>query len=385
MSLITTTSELSAFIDRLSGETFVTVDTEFIREKTYWPRLCLVQLGGSDEAHCIDPLAKDMDLEPLFALMRNPAILKVFHAARQDLEIFLHLMGDMPQGLYDTQIAAMVCGFGESVGYETLVIKLAKAKVDKSMRFTDWARRPLDKKQLAYALGDVTHLRVIYEALRDQLEASGRTNWVEREMEQIADPGLYLVEPNEAYKRIKARTKSPKFLTLLKELAAWRERTAQEKDLPRNRVLKDEGLLEVAAHPATTPQELLKLRSISKGIAEGPMGRGLIEAVERAQALPKDQWPQPGQKPDLPQGLGPVTDLLRVLLKMQCEAEGVAPRLVASSADLELIAANDEADVPALSGWRRELFGEAALKLKRGEMALALTPDLTGLRLIPVE
>ncbi len=385
MSLISDTETLSAFCDRLSTEPFVTVDTEFMREKTYWPKLCLVQLGGREEARCVDPLAPDIDLTPLFDLMANEKVLKVFHAARQDLEIFLHLTGTLPRPIFDTQVAAMVCGFGESVGYETLVTKLAKARIDKTMRFTDWSRRPLNDRQVIYALGDVTHLRVIYEKLAATLEDSGRASWLDEEMAVLTDPSVYRVEPEEAWKRIKARSRSGRFLAILKTVAAWRERTAQERDMPRNRVMRDEGILEIAANVPTTTDALAQLRSVSKGMAEGVMGQGILDAVQEAQALSDKDLPRAPDREDLPQGLGPVVDLLKVLLKMRCEESGVAQKLVANGADLERIAADDNAAVQALEGWRRDLFGTDALRLKHGSIAIALTEDSAGLRIIELD
>ncbi|MCF8481060.1 MAG: ribonuclease D [Rhodospirillum sp.] len=384
MPLISNTQDLAAFCDRLKGETFITVDTEFMREKTYWPILCLIQVGGTEEARCIDPLAPGIDLAPLYELMADERILKVFHAARQDLEIFLHESGKLPKPLFDTQVAAMVCGFGDSAGYETLVTKLTKARIDKSLRFTDWSRRPLNDKQVKYALGDVTHLRVIYEKLAAMLEQSGRENWLAQEMDILTTPSSYIVEPEEAWLRIKARSRSSKFLGMLRELAAWRERTAQDRDLPRNRVIRDEGLLEIAASAPTTSDALSQLRSVSKGMADGSMGQGILAAVKTALALSERDLPLPPKKDDLPQGLGPVVDLLRVLLKMKCEQEGVAQKLVANMSDLELIAADDNAQVAALEGWRRDLFGEDALRLKHGALAIALTEDGQGLRMIPL-
>jgi ribonuclease D len=385
MSLISDTATLAAFCQRLSLAEFITVDTEFMREKTYWPQLCLVQLGGPDEAAAIDPLAEGIDLAPLFALMADPRVMKVFHAARQDIEIFLHLSGKVPAPLFDTQVAAMVCGFGDSVSYETLASQLARARIDKTMRFTDWSRRPLTERQLHYALADVTHLRLAYEKLRRRLERDGREEWVAEEMAQLSDPGTYLVEPEEAWRRLKSRSNSPRFLMVLKELAAWREREAREKDLPRQRLLKDDSLMEVAAHAPTSIEELAHTRGLSKGAAEGKLGAALLAAVARALATPEAEWPQPAERVELPRGLGPVIDLLKVLLKLKGDQHDVAQRLIASSADLEAIAADDHADVPALQGWRRGLFGEDALKLKHGRLGLALAEDGKGLRLIALD
>lgn len=385
MSLITDTATLAAFCERLAAAPFITVDTEFQRERTYWPQLCLVQLAGPDEARAVDALAPGIDLAPLFELMADERVLKVFHAARQDVEIFLKLSGRIPAPIFDTQIAAMVCGFGDSVSYEALASSLAKARIDKSMRFTDWTQRPLSKRQLDYALSDVTHLRVVYEKLRRKLEKNGRAQWLEEEVAVLTDPATYRVEPRDAWRRLKPRSTNPRFLAILRELAAWREREAQEKDVPRNRIVRDEALSEVAAHAPTTVAELARMRSVPRGTAEGRFGQAMLEAVARAQALPEEDLPRPPQKVELPRGLGPVVDLLKVLLKMKCDQHHVAQRLVASAADVEAIAADDEADVPALHGWRRQIFGEDALKLKHGRLALAVEPGGRRLKLAPLE
>lgn len=384
-ALITTTEALAAFCARLSTAEFVTVDTEFMREKTYWPQLCLVQVGGPDEAWCIDPLAEGIDLTPLHDLMRDTKILKVFHAARQDLEIFYNAMGSFPTPLFDTQVAAMVCGFGDSVGYETLAVKLAKASIDKSMRFTDWARRPLTDKQVRYALSDVTHLRVVYEKLARRLEKTGRAHWLSEEMAILTDPANYSVTPSEAWRRLKTRTKTPRFLGVVKELAAWREVEAQTRDVPRQRILRDETLLEIAAHAPTTAEQLERTRGFSRGQAEGKLGKAILEAVERGKVLPESDLPKPPERKDIPPGLGPITDLLKVLLKMRSEEHDVAAKLIASTDDLELIADDDEADVPALKGWRREIFGKDALDLKHGRLALCLSKDGKRVEAVEIE
>jgi len=385
MSLIQSSDELAAFRERLRGERFIAVDTEFMREKTYWPQLCLVQVAGPDEAQCIDPLAPGIDLEPLKDLMRDTSVLKVFHAARQDLEIFHQMLGDLPRPLFDTQVAAMVCGFGEQVGYETLASKLAKARIDKTMRFTDWARRPLSQKHLTYALSDVTHLRVVYEKLADMLKSNGRAGWLDQEMALLTNPAAYETDPNEAWRRLKVRGKSQRFLAGVIELAAWREQEAQARDLPRQRVLRDEALLDVVAQNPETVEALAQVRSMSRGMAEGRHGRDILEALEQARNRPLDSLPRPPAREDLPHGLAPITDLLKVLLKMKCEAAGVAQKLVASTADLERIAADDHAVVPALDGWRRELFGAAALDLKHGRLALAVSEDGKRVETLNVE
>ncbi len=372
MTLITTTDALDAFCRKLAGAEYITVDTEFLREKTYWPQLCLVQVGGPDGAVAIDPLAEGIDLAPLFGVMTDPSILKVFHAARQDVEIFWHLSGSIPHPLFDTQVAAMVCGFGESVGYETLVTKLAGARIDKSSRFTDWSHRPLTERQLTYALSDVIHLRPAYEKLKRRLLRTGRAHWLEEEMAVLTDPATYRVDPETSWQRLKVRTHKPRFTAILRELAAWREREAQRRDLPRSRVLRDESLLEIAAHAPTSVDDLARTRGMGRGVAEGRQGAEIMGCVQRALALPDSELPRIEPREEPPPGLQPVVELLRVLLKMKCEANNVASKLVASAADLEAIAAGDEADVPAMHGWRRELFGEDALALKHGRIGLAV-------------
>ncbi|MGD1868747.1 MAG: ribonuclease D [Neomegalonema sp.] len=388
MRIVTSHSELAALVEEYSDAPYVTVDTEFVRERTFWPVLCLIQIArptnaepGSAEAQAasaiIDPIRiKEKgsdDLSPLFELMRNEKIVKVFHAARQDVEIFVRLSGEAPKPLFDTQIAAMVCGFGDQVGYETLVRKVAKTSLDKSSRFTDWARRPLSEKQLRYAMGDVTHLRAIYEHLKDQIERSGRAHWVAEEMAALADASGYIVEPDEAWKRLKTRSTSGRFLAVAKELAAWREREAQGRDIPRNRLLKDDALLEIAANQPKTLDELSRSRLLFREARKGEVAEEILSAVRRGLDVPKDLQPRV-EEPRAPRnGAAAVAELLRVLLKAKAEESGVAQRLLATSADLDAIANDDEPDVPALSGWRREAFGETALRLKRGEIGLAVT------------
>jgi ribonuclease D len=369
MTLLTTTREIAELCDELAQEPFVALDTEFMRDRTYWPKLCLVQLAGRNRHAAIDPLAQDIDLVPLFALMADPAVVKVFHAARQDVEIFHHLSGAVPTPLFDTQLAAMVCGYGEEVGYETLVSRLAKAQVDKSSRFTDWSRRPLTPQQLDYALADVTHLRVIYQRLEAQLRQTGRTEWVAQELAGLSDPNTYEQPPEEAWRRIKVRSRDPRFLAIVRALAAWREREAQRRDLPRNRVLRDDLLLELAASRPRSVEDLTRLRRISLDRASAT---AVMAAVRSALDLPEEELPVVEPPAKLPRGIGPLVDLLRVLLKFQCEEHHVAQRLVATTADLEAIAAFDEPDVPALRGWRLEVFGRAALTLKQGKVGLAV-------------
>ena len=373
MTLISDTRELAAFCERIAKSPFVTVDTEFMRERTYWPKLCVVQLGGAEEAAAIDALADGIDLAPVFELMQNRDLLKVFHAGRQDLEIFYHLTGKLPEPIFDTQIAAMVCGFGDAAGYETLVTKLTRAHLDKASRFTDWSARPLTERQVAYALDDVTYLRKVYEKLGKKLAQNGRAEWLAEEIVTLTSPETYDPNPEEVFRRIKTRSASPRYLAVLREIAAWRELEAQRLDLPRSHVLRDESMVEIAHHMPTTPAELARTRGVGRRLAEGSAGAALLAALARGKALAEKDCPQPIDRPAMPNGLGPVTDLLKVLLKMKAEESGAAQRLVASSDDLDLIAAfGEEADVPALRGWRREVFGKDALKLCRGEIGLAV-------------
>jgi len=370
MTLITTTRELAAVAERLRQEPYITIDTEFMRERTYWAKLCLVQLAGAHEAVAVDTLAPGIDLGPLLDLLADQRVRKVFHACRQDLEIFSKLMnGRLPEPVFDTQIAAMVCGFGEEVAYETLVNRLAKAKLDKSSRFTDWSRRPLSTAQLAYALADVTHLRVIYEKLRQRIGAAGRLEWVEEEARYLLDPALYVTRPEDAWQRLKVRSREPRFIALVQHLAAWRERKAQARDLPRNRVIRDDLLLELAAQ---RPRDQEALRRLDRLSLDKESMREVLAVIEKVFAIPEAELPQlPTPKPPV-KGLGPTVDLLRVLLKQCADESDVAQRLIATSSDLEALAQDDHADIPALHGWRRELFGERALELKAGRIALAL-------------
>lgn len=372
MTLITTTEELAAFCAAHADTDFITVDTEFMRERTYWPKLCLVQLGGPVATVAVDPLAKGIDLQPLFDLMLNPRVMKVFHAARQDVEIFYNLMGAIPAPMFDTQVAAMVCGFGESASYETLAGQLANAKIDKSSRFTDWAQRPLTEKQITYALGDVSHLRRVYTALCQKLEASGRAAWVAEEMATLTNVATYKVDPQEIWRKFKWRADKPRLRALLRELAAWRELEAQRIDVPRSRVIRDEAIMEIAYHPPSNAHELSRIRGLSVGFAEGRQGSEILAAVARANAVPLDQCPSGEARKILPPGTGAVMDLLKVLLKQISEEQGVASKLIATTDELEDVAADDNAAVPALHGWRRDLFGAQALELKGGRLALSI-------------
>ncbi len=373
MSVITDTESLAAFCSRLEKSAFITVDTEFMREKTYYPRLCVIQMASEDEALAVDAMAEDINLSPLLDLMANEKVLKVFHAARQDLEIFYHLMGKLPAPLFDSQVAAMVCGFGESVGYETLVKKLAGATIDKSSRFTDWAHRPLTDRQIEYALADVTHLRTIYEKLSQSLGKNGRRSWLEEELAKLTDEKVYQFPPREAWRRVKSRAPKPRFLAILREVAAWREEEAQRKDIPRNRILRDEALIEIAHHAPKSVQELSRTRGLGNRMAEGSAGKALLKAVAAGLAVPEADCPLVPRKPHLPRGIGPVTDILKVLLKLKCEEHEVAQKLVANSEDVEKIAAyGEKADVAALHGWRQQIFGNDAILLRNGKLALVV-------------
>ena len=373
MPMITDTRALAEFCGRLGACDYVTIDTEFMRERTYWPILCLVQVAGPDEARIIDALADGIDLSPLFDLLADENVLKVFHAARQDLEIFHHLSGRLPVPVFDTQVAAMVCGFGDSVGYEALVMKLAGAKIDKGSRFTDWTLRPLSGRQLDYAVDDVIHLGPAYEKLARKLHGNGRESWLEEEMAVLTRPATYLGEPREAFRRIKTRSADGKVLAVLREVAAWREAEAQRRDVPRNRVLRDEALVEIAHHSPATAKELSRTRGLGAKLANGTYGERILDAVKKGLAQPREDRPEPKVQARLPRGLGPVVDLLKVLLKMKSEDSHVATKLLASAADIELIATfGEKADVKALKGWRREVFGDDALRLRAGEVSLAV-------------
>ncbi|HUC09904.1 MAG TPA: ribonuclease D [Stellaceae bacterium] len=370
MTVITDSDELAAFCARQRETDFVAIDTEFMRERTYWPILCLVQVAGPEEAAAIDATVPGIDLAPLLELLANPGIRKVFHAARQDIEIFVNLTGAVPEPLFDTQIAAMVCGFGDAVSYETLVAKLAKAPLDKSSRFTDWSHRPLTERQIRYALDDVVHLRTVYERLQQKLAENGRAAWFGEEMAALVNPALYHNEPSEAWRRFRLRGRvDQRFFGVLREVAAWREIAAQQRNLPRGRIIKDEAVLEIASHIPRSIEALARTRSLGKGLAEGKLGGEILDAVRRGLETAGAVAP-PTARADSPPGLGPLIELLRVLLKHRCEEHQVAQKLLASADDLDAIAADDHADVPALSGWRYEIFGRDAIALKHGRLAL---------------
>ncbi|GLT10454.1 ribonuclease D [Sulfitobacter porphyrae] len=373
MKTITTTADLAAFCTEAANHPYVTVDTEFLRERTYYSKLCLVQLAmpGTDDSKAVlvDPLADGIELDPLYDLFRDTSVVKVFHAARQDLEIFFVDAQVFPEPLFDTQVAAMVCGFGEQVGYETLVRKICHAGVDKTSRFTDWSRRPLTDAQKKYALADVTFLRQIYEFLRDRLEESGRARWVAEELEILTNPGTYVTAPRDAWKRVKTRTSSPKFLAVVRELAAFREDYAQSRNVPRNRVYKDDALIELASLKPANTEELGRARLLLREGRRGDVADGILAAVKAGIACKPEDLPQPDRSRDKLQVNPALADLLRVLLKAKTEQAGVAAKLIAPAADLDGIAAGLR-DVPALVGWRREVFGNDALRLCDGEIAL---------------
>lgn len=371
MDMITTTEALAAFCARLAKHDFVTVDTEFLRETTYWPELCLIQMAGPEDEGIVDPLAKGIDLKPFFDLMADASVIKVFHAARQDIEIVVKLGDLVPHPLFDTQVAAMVCGFGESISYDQLVSRITGAPIDKSSRFTDWSRRPLSDKQLDYALADVTHLRDVYLELVSRLEAAGRGDWVADEMAVLESRSTYEIEPEDAWKRLKMRVKKPVELCVLQHVAAWREREAKSRNVPRGRVIKDDALYEIAQQQPKDAEALSRLRTIPRGWERSQQGATLVEIVNEALETPKDAMPRLPRQKQAPEGAQASIELLRVLLKLTVEKENVAAKIIANSDDLEAIAVDGEAaDVPALQGWRRDLFGERALKLIRGELAL---------------
>jgi len=371
MSPITNTNDLIAFCDLLKAAPFITVDTEFMRETTYWPKLCLIQAASSDHAGIIDPMAKDLDLKPFLDILADEKVLKVFHACRQDMEIFFNL-GVTPKPVFDTQVAAMAAGYGDQVAYDSLVRQKLKIDIDKGSRFTDWTRRPLSEQQLQYALGDVTHLAKVYIRLRDRLAKDGRLDWVSEEMKALSHPSLYSTNPEDAWKRLKPRKHSVKYMAVFAQVAAWRERTAQERDMPRGRILKDEGVDEIATQLPTDAAAFDHLRSTSKGFGASKFGQELADIIRATLKNPEAYAPKVEKSAPPVQVPASVVELLKVLLRIRCEEEGVAPKLLATVSDLEKIALDDDADVPALHGWRRKVFGEDALRLKRGELALVL-------------
>lgn len=369
--MIETTAELKAACEIFAKSDYVTVDTEFLRESTFWPQLCLIQIASPDHEALIDPLAKGLDLTPFFDLMANAAVVKVFHAARQDLEIIHHLGGIIPHPLFDTQVAAMVCGFGDSVSYDQLVQKITGKHIDKSSRFTDWSHRPLSQKQLDYALADVTHLRDIYASLKAELEREGRAHWLEDEMAVLETPETYDLHPDDAWTRMKMRVRKPSELAVLMKVTAWREREARNRDVPRGRILKDDAIYEIAQQQPRDAEALGKLRTVPRGWERSASGAAIIAAVNEALSIPKEELPKIAKPYQPNEGTQSAVELLKVLLKLTAEREGVAAKIIANTDDLEKIASEGEkADVAAMHGWRRELFGDRALKLIDGQLAI---------------
>jgi len=384
MELLKTTQELQDAVDRLSESAFVTVDTEFIRETTFWPELCLIQLAAPGVTALVDPLAPGMDLKPFFDLMRNEGVTKVFHAARQDLEIVFNLGKLIPSPIFDTQIAAMVCGFGDSISYDQLVARITGEKLDKTSRFTDWRHRPLSERQLEYALADVTHLIPVYEHLASRLERDNRSEWLKEEMEILTAQETYDLHPDDAWKRLKMRARKPIELAVLQQIAAWREREAREKNVPRGRILKDDVLYEVAQQQPRDVAALARLRGVPSGWERSSNAAGLLAAVNAAFAIPKEKLPKLPRPPVLPEGTPAAAELIKVLLKLVSEKEGVAAKMLASGDDIERLAAYQEkAEVPALTGWRRDVFGEQVLKLLNGEVALRF--ENRRIQVFPIE
>lgn len=384
MEIITTTGDLETLCHNLGNDPYVTVDTEFMRERTYWADLCLIQIAGAGHEAIIDPQADGIDLSAFFDLMANENIVKVFHAARQDVEIIHHLSGKIPRPLFDTQIAAMVCGFGDQIGYEPLVRRLADAQIDKSSRFTDWSRRPLTDKQLHYALSDVTHLRVVYEKLKAKLDASGREPWLAEEMEILTAEETYQTDPEQAWKRVKFRPRKKVQQAILMAVAAWREAEAQNRNVPRNRIIKDDAIGELAMQAPKDHKALSRLRAVPKGYANSRHGEAIIAAVARGLSMDLDQVPDVQDRSRrLPEGTGEIAEILKLALKITAEQEGIAARIIANASDIEAIAAGADDNVKALRGWRRALFGETALQLKAGKLAIGLRDGKAAIFAVP--
>ena len=372
ITTITTTDDLAKYCASWAHETYITVDTEFLRETTYYPKLCLIQVAGAEVAALIDPLAEGLDLAPFFALMADEKVLKVFHAAKQDFEILMMLAHALPRPVMDTQIAAMVCGFGDQVGYEAIVRKLVGAGIDKSSQFTDWSRRPLTHKQQAYAVSDVTHLRTVYEKLQDLLSSSGRAEWMKNELATLCDPATYKVDPELSWKRIKARIQNKKQQAVLMSVAAWREREAQSRNVPRGRILKDEAVGEIAIQMPQTPQDVNDLRLVSKGTGNSQMGAALLKAVQHGLARDPETVPGKPKFEEMSSGAQAAAEVLKLALKVVCENNGLAPKLIASSAEIEALAVDDAADIPAMKGWQFDMFGKVALDLKHGRAVIGM-------------
>ncbi len=371
MDMIVSTDVLAAFCTRAAGFDYVTVDTEFLRETTYWPKLCLIQAATEDEAVLIDPLAAGLDLAPFYELLANERVRKVFHAARQDIEIFVKATGKVPLNIFDTQIAASVCGFGDSVSYDNLVRSITNVELDKSSRFTDWSARPLSEKQKVYALADVTHLRDVYKALLKQVDDTGRWDWVEDELAVLESIHTYVVQPEHAWERLKARLNKPRDVAALKALAAWRERRAQESDQPRSRILKDDALIELAMQRPVAAEAFDKLRAVQRGFGRSTAAAEIVALIKGVEEMGKNDLPKMPDRYRGPSPKGAVGDLVRVLLKSVAEEHGVASRIIATSDDIDALVLDDDADVPALKGWRRKLFGDKALAIKHGKIGLA--------------
>lgn len=372
MTPITTTPDLENLCRQLSSAEFLTVDTEFMREQTYWPILCLIQIAGPDHAAIIDPMAPGLDMAPFWDLMAEPDKVKVFHAARQDLEIFHIESARIPAPVFDTQVAAMVCGFGDQISYVNLVKSITGAQLDKSSRFTDWSKRPLTDKQLNYAIGDVTHLRDVYRHLKAELDKTGRASWLDEEMATLTAPETYIQTPDSAWQRLKSKVKNRKAMAVLMSLAAWREQAAQKQNVPRQRIVRDDALYDIANQAPNSVAELGSLRSVPDGFARSAKGKEIVAAVADGLARDMSSVPQLRQGQPLSAEATATLELLKVLLKSAAARHGVAPRLIADASDLDALARHEEPDIPALKGWRRELFGADALSLKRGELALTL-------------
>ena len=372
MKIITTTDDLAEICQQMAQHQYVTVDTEFLRESTFWPELCLIQMASPEDACIVDVLAEGIDLAPFFELMGDETIVKVFHAARQDIEIIYNLGNLIPHPVFDTQVAAMVCGFGDSISYDQLVFKITSHQVDKSSRFTDWRRRPLTTKQLDYALADVTYLRDVYQSIKANLEEQNRSHWVDEEMEVLTSNETYDMPPENAWKRLKMRVRKPRDFAMMKLVAEWREKTARQNNVPRGRVVKDDAIYEICGHPPKTIRDISQMRGLSRGFDRNRYGESLLEVVKIGLELPNSELPTMPRMKKTPEGSGAATEMLKVLLKLTVEAHGVAAKVIATVDDLEKIAADDNADVAALRGWRRELFGDTALKLKNGQIALGI-------------
>jgi ribonuclease D len=381
-TLITTTDALAALCERLRQERFVTVDTEFMRERTYWPELCVVQLAGTSDVAVVDAEADGMDLAPLGALLADQSVMKVFHAARQDIEIFVLKFGDVPRPLFDTQVAAMVAGFGDQAGYDALVSALTGGSIDKAHRFSDWSARPLSPAQITYAAADVTYLRGVYETLHTRLERDGRVDWVTEEMAVLSDPATYRADPEAMWERLRPRSNNRRYLGLVRAIAAWREREAQRVNIPRQRLLKDETVMEIAATAPDSAEALSRARGISRGFAEGRTGAALIAAIAAAVALPEEALPEAPRSRDGPRPSPALVSLLKVLLAAKCEQHNVAPKLLASSDDIDRLATEDAPDIQALHGWRHTVYGADAMALKEGKIALGV--DGRRIRILPV-